>query len=309
MEKSIIASRVILSSDLSPQFLNFWPIAAQSWRSIFGITPTLVLVSRKPISSSLMKKLNEFGDVHSLVSTSSAPLPNQAKMARWYIAGKLTGELVTIEDIDTMYLSSDYLLERLSHFQEGMLLGIGNDVNQDDPDYKGKFPASNLTGTADTFQEFFNSASTESFEEFLNRFKGMRMLDNREDPFNKPNRFSDESLIRALRENHKSELIKTIPRKVDIQTEWMDRSWWPIDGEIPKKAILVNLPRPLYNNQKRCKSLMQIYFGKSYPWMIDRKSNIWENPDHPFRLMLRKLVIVFMSKLKMTIDKNRKVTP
>ena len=284
MEKQIRIDRVILSSDSNPQFLNFWPIAAESWKKIFGIAPTLALVSKKPVNSITLEKLREFGEVYTFISNSKAPLPNQAKMVRWYLAGKLANELVTIEDIDTIYLTSDYLLNRLSFFQNGKLLGIGNEVNQDDPNYKGKFPASNLTGRNETFKAFFKSHSSESFEEFLARFQGMRIFDEREDPFNKPRNFSDESLIRALRATGKSDLILTIPRNVDIQTGWMDRSWWPKSDEIPENAILANLLRPLYNNQHRCRNLIQLFFQDKYPWIIKRKSRIWENPDHPIRV-------------------------
>ena len=298
MENQKKIDRVILSSDLNPQFLNFWPIAAQSWKKVFGLLPTLALVTREPIDLLILERLEEFGPVYSYLSKSEAPLPNQAKMARWYLAGKLNNELVTIEDIDTMFLTNEYLLEKLSYFQDGTLLGIGNDVNQENSAYKGKFPASNLTGRSETFSAFFGSNATESFEEFLNRFKGMVKIDNREDPFSKPKNFSDESLIRALRAINKDDLVKTIPRNVDIQNVWMDRSWWPDNGEIPENAILANLPRPLYNNQQRCRKLIQLYFQEGYPWMIERKSRIWENPDHPVRIMFATLSVVIRHKLE-----------
>lgn len=289
--------RVILSSDLSGQFLNFWPLAAESWKRIFGIAPVLALVSRKPVDSVILRELEKFGEVYVYVSKSEAPLPNQAKMARWYLAGKLENQLVTIEDIDTIYLSSDYLLDRLSYFQDETLLGIGSDVNQDEPSYNGKFPASNLTGKSETFRDFFGSNSSESFEEFLGRFKGMALIDDREDPFKKPKNFSDESLIRALRTSGKRDLIMTIPRDVDIKNEWMDRSWWPKNGDVPEKAILANLLRPLYNNQHRCRKLIQLYFQDEYPWIVKSKSKIWENPDHPIRVRTRMVSTILRQKL------------
>lgn len=307
LKKTTKIDRVILSSDLNPQFINFWPIAASSWKIVFGITPTLVVVSRKSIELNVLKKLEEFGSVYSIISKSTAPMPNQAKMARWYLAGMFENEIVTIEDVDTIYLKSEYLMEKMTHYQDESLLGIGNDVNQDDPDYKGKFPASNLTGKSEAFRLFFNPSNCESFETFLGHFKGLRVFDNREDPFNKPQDFSDESLIRALREIQKNELIRTIPRNVAIQTEWMDRSWWPKNGDIPKQAILANLPRPLYNNQRKCKKLIQLYFQDDYPWIIKRRSNIWENPDNPIRMKVRVFFIVVKNKLSKAINYKKEV--
>jgi hypothetical protein len=287
--KKIPVDRVIVSSDLNPQFLNFWPLAAASWTQVFGITPTLALVSRSEISMEVLEKLKQFGEVIAVKSNNEAPLPNQAKLVRWYIACKFKNETVTIEDIDTIFLNSSYLVDKLKYFNPERLLGIGNEVNQDDPEYNGKFPASNLTGRGSVFSEFFGSSPEESFNDFVNRFKNMTVIDEREDPFNNPKNFSDESLIRAIRRISAKDLIFTIPRGVDIQREWMDRSWWPSDGKIPEKAILANIPRPLFNNQTICEEIIDLYFPKKYPWIIKRKSRIWENPDNKMRQSIRKL--------------------
>lgn len=275
--------KVIVSSDINPQFLNFWPIVAKSWKMHFGINPTLAIVSPKKISKKKMETLQEFGPVYVEISSSKAPIANQAKMLRWYLATKSKSEIVSIEDIDTIYLTNDYLNNRLKQYRHGMLLGIGDDVNQEDPDYRGKFPASNLTGSGFDFQRFFKSPDDETFEDFLLKFKDLKKFDLRESPFNRPTRFSDESLIRALRSSHANELIHTIPRAVDIRTEWMDRSWWPQDNQIPPGAILANMPRPLFNNQEKCQQLLSIYFPGGYPWIDARKSRFWENPDSTLR--------------------------
>ena len=271
--------RVVLASDDSPQFLNFWPLAAASWKKVFGITPTLALVSKDVIQGSVLQKLSEFGEVIQHVSSSHAPIANQAKMFRWFTATKFQTSVTSIEDIDTIFLTPNYLLEKFKLFESGKLLGIGNDVNQDDIRYAGKFPASNLTGTGEIFSEFFGSHPSETFESFLNRFKGLNSIDGREDPFNKSYDFSDESLIRALRQESSRDLIKTIPRDVEIQSQWMDRSWWPKDGAIPLGAILANMPRPLYNNFDKCEELIKLHFPDEYPWILPRRSRIWENPD------------------------------
>ena len=274
---------VVLASDDSPQFLNFWPLAATSWNKVFGITPTLALVSRDEIEASVLRKLSEFGEVVQHVSLSKAPIPNQAKMFRWFVATKFCASVTTIEDIDTIFLTPDYLLKKLESYESDKLLGIGDDVNQDDKRYAGKFPASNLTGTGEIFAQFFGSHQSETFESFLNRFKGLKVVDAREDPFNEPHDFSDESLIRALRQEIPKNLIKTIPRDVDIYSNWMDRSWWPKDGAIPPGAILANMPRPLYNNFVKCEELIKLHFPIEYPWIYPRRSRVWENPDSPAR--------------------------
>lgn len=289
--------RVVLASDDSPQFLNFWPLAASSWNKVFGITPTLALVSKGEIKGSVLRNLSEFGEVIQYVSSSQAPIPNQAKMFRWFVATKFRTSVTTVEDIDTIFLTPDYLLKKLESFEADKLLGIGDDVNQDDKSYTGKFPASNLTGTGEIFAKFFGTHQSETFENFLNRFKGLNVIDAREDPFNDPCDFSDESLIRALRQEIPKNLIKTIPRDVDIHIKWMDRSWWPEDGDIPPNAILANMPRPLYNNFVQCEKLIKLYFPIEYPWIYPRRSRVWENPDSPTRIKLQ-LLRYRISKIK-----------
>lgn len=280
---SLKLNRVILGSDYNPQFLNFWPLASSSWVNIFSVRPTLALVSDKPAKPEILAKLRKFGDVYYFVSTSKAPLPNQAKMIRWFLACQFQHEVVSIEDIDTIYLKPEYLKDRLAYFQDGKLLGIGDDVDQNNPEYIGKFPASNLTGTGESFRDLFLARPDESFEDFLLKFKNFKIFDDREDPFNPPKAFSDESLIRALRSVNKTELVITVPRLIDIHEKWMDRSWWPSDNRIPEQAILANLLRPLYNNRKKCSELIQLHFPNEYPWMIRRRSYIWENPDSTLR--------------------------
>ena len=101
--------RVIVASDFSPQFLNFWPLAATSWVTTFGLKPTLALISNHPVRYTDLERLRIYGDVYFHHSSSSAPIANQAKMFRWFLAAKFKSELVTIEDIDTIYLESEYL--------------------------------------------------------------------------------------------------------------------------------------------------------------------------------------------------------
>jgi len=281
--------RVIVASDFSPQFLNFWPLVAKSWVTTFGLKPTLALIANHPVGNTDLERLRKYGDVYFHRSSSSAPIANQAKMFRWFLAAKFKSEFVTIEDIDTVYLKSDYLRMRLESLKPGKLLGIGDDVNQDDISYRGKFPASNLTGKSEIFAEFFHLTSEKTFESFLESFRNMCIFDLREDPFNNPHNFSDESLIRALRSFHARDIIETIPRGVDIHTAWMDRSWWPSEGQIPDGAILANMPRPLYNNQKKCSELISLHFPDGYPWIFPRRSRFWENPDSRIQIVWRLL--------------------
>jgi hypothetical protein len=281
--RNLPIDEIIVSADLSKQFLNFWPIVARSWETLFDIKVTLVLVAKKDPDLQIIKQLEKFGNVEIYKTRLNAPMANLGKMARWYYASTRGKSVVSIEDIDTIFLKSEYLINRLEGFHNSSILGIGSDVNQDTPEYAGKFPVSNVTGEGKLFRKLLELNDYSSFDEFVSQFKGRKIFDYREDPFNSPRNFSDESLIRSVRSNLLPEEIKVIPRNVEIGREWMDRSWWPSDGEISDNFLLVNFPRPLYNNRNACRNILDLYFPDGYPWIYKRSSSMFTNPDSLLR--------------------------
>ncbi len=295
--------KLIVASDLSPKFINFWPVVSRSWQTIFGVTPTLVVVSQQEISTKLLVRLEKFGEVISLISASNAPMANQAKLARWFYAGKLSNKMVMIEDIDTVFLEGKYLREKISEYEDGKILGIGSDVNAELPEYKGKFPVSNIMGRGILFQELFQLAATDNFTEFVNSFEGMSIFDKKEDPFQDPKSFSDESLIRAVRHQNNFDKFKIVKRNVDITRYWLDRSWWPreisLDG-----YILVNFPRPLFENRRKAAIVINHFFpNERYPWMMAKRSALFNDESrlgyflHRAKLfLLRRLQVLFSSR-------------
>ena len=265
--------QVIVSSDQSPRFLNFWPLVAKSWKDLFNISPTLVLVSNHAADSQLLNDLRSFGSVVQLDAIPRVPLENQAKLARWYYACQAGDLSVTIEDIDTIFLTPDYLEDRLRGINSETLRGIGSDVSSY-TDLIGdisKFPASNFTGTGILFSQLFNYQLGMSFRDFVWNFKDLKNIDERANPFSPPYVFSDESLIRALRIKNDFQPIEVVPRDVNIHEQWIDRSWWPSSPPINlDKYICVNLLRPLWENRDACKFILDEHFEEGYPWIIDQ---------------------------------------
>jgi len=262
--------KVLVSSNNSATFLNFWPVVSRSWNTLFGVQSELVLVTKNNVDDTTMKKLSDFGKVNLLKTQIPAPIENLAKLGRWYWATKEGNNIVMIEDIDTIYLRTDYLDEKLKDYENNKILGIGREVNKDLNDYKGKFPVSNIVGTGYLFSQLFGTNPKESFDDFVMKFKGLRVFDDKEDPFNHPNNFSDESLIRALVELNKFKDLKIIDRNVDIKKLWLDRSWWPNNPIELENYLLVNFPRPLYNHRKKTKIILDFFYPNGYPWIFDK---------------------------------------
>jgi hypothetical protein len=289
---------VILSSNSSPSFLNFWPLVSRIWRETIGIEPVLVFVYKKKNSLKLIPRLETFGKVIPLRTFSNAPIQNQAKLARWFVASKLDEKWVTVDDIDSFFTSNTYLLGKLEQLDLSRLLGIGSEVYLDDD--SDKFPASSLCGHSSQFSEFFSISQDQDFEAFLNRLALIKPIDGKENPYNHPSYFSDESVIRALRQTSPQE-IKVIKRDLDFENECIDRLNWPTEIDFERRMInssVVNLPRPLFENRKKVRYILEKYYPEGYPWIIKRWS-FRDNPDlsqnlkssHPSLLNLLKLLL------------------
>lgn len=272
LKNEIVLDEIVVSSNCNSRFINFWPLVCKSWNDIFGISPTLVLVVNSKKDSEIIHAAKKFGKVYLVDEISSMPVENQAKLARWFYACNAGESIVSIEDIDTIFLQSQYLLDRLEHFESHLLLGVGSDIESyADGNVLRKFPASTFTGKGILFAELFGYSPGESFPIFCERFRKLKVFDDLEDPFNYAFNFSDESLIRAMRLKNDFRSIKVIPRSLDIKVKWIDRSRWPKKPLLDtSNYICVNFPRPLYENFSRCEFVIKHYFPISYPWIIPR---------------------------------------
>ena len=292
----ISVNKVVVSSDTSPMFLNYWPVVARSWSKLFNLVPTLVVVAHSNFDPSVISKLREFGDVEVIEVLPNVPEANQAKLARWFYACRQETSVVSIEDIDTIFLKSEFLKDRLKEYEPDKILGIGSEVYEF---HEGlmKFPASNLTGRGDLFAKLFGYHEGMSFKEFVEQFKDFQICDDLEDPFKSPKQFSDESLIRALRVTNEFTDIKVIKRNIDIRNEWLDRSWWPSNSTINiSQYTTVNFLRPLRENFDSCRKVIEIFFSGDYPWMLDQRTPIYKNRDHILRRFPAELKYALISR-------------
>lgn len=263
--KSKYFDKVIVSSDDSPMFLNFWPIVCQAWKKYFDITPTLAFVSNRDSNDSLIKRLSCFGEVVVVPEVEKIPAANQAKVARFLVASSFAEQVCMIEDIDTIPLQRDFFERRLSLRPKNKVLTIGKEVYENTP-HRGKFPISNITAEGSKFKELFNPRSL-SYDEAIRSFIGTRTFDNKEDISNPPHEFSDESLIRALiHANNFIDQTFEVRRDVDIRSHWIDRSWWSID-EAKLKAdayVICNFLRPFKENVHQFTPIVRHVYG-NYP--------------------------------------------
>lgn len=254
--------RVVVSSDDSPTFLNFWPCVSQAWQKFFDTKPTLALVTNRDPADPLFATLQRYGDVVAVPYVEGIPVPNQAKLARFLVASTMEDQVCMIEDIDTVPLQRKFFEERLKLREPDRILAVGHEVLANTVD-AGKFPISNITTEGRNFKKLFNPNNL-AHEELMRSYVGMRVVDHKENVANPADRFSDESMIRGLIHKHNlHQMIQKVERGVDIHKDWIDRSWWGIDKEKLNAGqyVLCNFLRPCKENAQQFIPVYEYLYG------------------------------------------------
>lgn len=216
-------TKVILSSDDNPYYLDFWPLVKLAWEKVMGITPTLILITDK----------DEYKSTEDIIIRKPIPgVPNGnlAKVARFIYASYFREDVVLVNDIDLIPLAPWYWQERLSQRKPGELLIVTSDRHYQGKEL-GKFPIGDLTAEGSIFQQIMNPLNF-SFEGLVEWWKGFHIFDDKED-IKGPN-FSDESLWRAMLFLWKPSSIKI--RRVEgllypFSDRVIDRANWSFDLE------------------------------------------------------------------------------
>ncbi len=257
--------RVIVSSDDSPRFLNFWPCVSRAWLKFFDIRPTLALVTNRSEGDSLVSRLKQFGEVYIIKPVPGIPIPNQAKLARFVLAAIMNNQVCMVEDIDTIPLQSTFIEDLVKYRKPHKILAVGHEVYDVETSgrHRGKFPISNMTAEGYIFQRLFNPRSLGD-SELISSFLGACVFDSKEDVANHPAYFSDESLIRALIYQNKLEyLVQKVSRNVNPLTDWIDRSWWHVDVSKLNSGgyVACNFIRPCKPNAFKFVEIYKYIYG------------------------------------------------
>tara|TARA_Y100001973_G_scaffold106808_1_gene188106 strand:+ start:2176 stop:2985 length:810 start_codon:yes stop_codon:yes gene_type:complete len=96
--------RVILSSDLHPDYLPFWNLTSKAWSTIIGIKPTLALIADE-IPDGLD---TTYGEIHLVKPIEGIPTARQAQIVRFFLPSQFPEEVCLTSDIDMLPLSKDY---------------------------------------------------------------------------------------------------------------------------------------------------------------------------------------------------------
>lgn len=236
--------RIVMGTNEDAMYFDFWKIQVLAHRTFFpDVMLTIAVLTNKP-DSPLLSEIREAGvDVWPYQPSKLVPHGNQAKLLRYYCASAFHNENCIVSDIDTIPMQSEYIESVGREIVPDKLLAVGREVLINGPD-SGKFPAHHTAGYGKIFDKLYKCKG-KSFAECVDQWIGMRVFDSKENVMNMPFNFSDESLNRALIQTN-SVPVKDIVRNIDIQKQWIDRSWWKIDEEFMNSGgyIEANLLRP-----------------------------------------------------------------
>lgn len=248
---------IVLSSDLNPKYIEFWPLVARAWKRLFNVQVHLALVA-EPVNLYLESFV--FSRIHFLKPVDGVPLANQAKVARYYVAAMFPDDhVVSTNDIDLLPLKKKHVERLCGNRGFETLITVGAELYNGVE--AGKFTAGYLTGEAKLFRHLFD-VGTKTWEEFVRGFEGLHKFDAKEDITNRisnehPDCFSDESLLRCMLDQHS---VQVDHRKAYHYPQGMlCRSNWPVNLEIDKYED-VHLPRPLHEHRELVYPLAQ-YLG------------------------------------------------
>ncbi len=228
--------RVIVSANEHWLYLDFWPLVAYAYRTLFpGVQVTLAFLSERAEMDPFVAELRKHGDVELIRPVRDVPQAAQAKLARYYIAAQKGPEVCMIEDIDVLPIDRQWHLVKTEVRKPATMLLIGSEVYHGEG---GQCPASMMTAEGHVFERLFN-VDDKDFSAWINSLKnGASDHSNIEsraynegmecstcaDFLGQP-LFSDEALIVKLR--NKNPVPVTYARR-DYKTgiDTIDRAWW-----------------------------------------------------------------------------------
>jgi hypothetical protein len=252
---------VVLSCDSNPKFIEFWPLVSRAWYKLFGVQSLLTVIGQSELFH--MEQLREHGEVIQLDPVPGIPLPNQAKMARYWMAAHLN-EVALINDLDLLPLVSSYVYQFLKQRPPDHLLTLGTELYTGKE--RGKFTAGYLTAEGHIWRKLVNPKRLE-WRPFIESFIGVRHFDDKEDiqrdvHHEDPNTFSDESVLRYLLAVNPVPVIHA-PRGYSVYTDRaIDRANWRIDPQKLANGTYVeaHLLRPWSQHKEAIEPLVK-YLG------------------------------------------------
>ncbi len=96
-------TRVILSTDANPDYIQFWPVVAKAWREVVGVRPTLALIADSSVHID-----ESLGDVIRFDPIPGISTAFQAQTIRMLLPAFFEKDVCITSDIDLIPLNRNY---------------------------------------------------------------------------------------------------------------------------------------------------------------------------------------------------------
>ena len=226
-------SKIILSSDENITYYQFWPLAANAWKKVFGVEPILYFVTDKSDDHPLIIELKRHGLVILVKPFSddriNIPIAIQAKVVRMAHACTFGNETVMIGDIDNIPINPARFIRCLGKIPnpESKIVSFGANAYSRTAD-DGKWPMNYSVAKSETWKKVVNPNGL-SWTDLLHSWCDLQnCIDGKESVNQLFPQFSDESLLRYL-----------LNRCNDISLYDVERDLFEVD-KIPMVYQMVN---------------------------------------------------------------------
>lgn len=224
--------KIILSCNEDPTYLHFWPHVAWAYKKIFpDVEIMLAFLTDRKENDPLVIEYKKYGTVKLFHIHPVIPQFAQAKMIRFILASQQDESVCYVDDVDLFPLSKTFITDKTDKRPNHSLLCVGGEVYHNN----GCYPVSQMTAEGKIWKKFINPDNLE-WPELMESYIKPVKYDRREDPmikldFANDNYFSDERLIRRLREENPVPVFEQKRGYENYLEATIDRATWQINEE------------------------------------------------------------------------------
>lgn len=152
-QKKMKLTRVILSSNENPVYLEFWPLAAKGWKQLIGVQPTLVLITDDTVMVD-----ESLGDVIRFKPIEGLSTVFQAQIIRLLLPVLFPDEVCIVSDIDQVPCSRSYFCDSITRYTDDKFI-VYREVHS--RRVKNEIPMCYVAAKGSVFSEIFGVKTME----------------------------------------------------------------------------------------------------------------------------------------------------
>jgi len=166
---AIKIDRVILATNNNPDYIQFWPIVAKTWKEIIGVKPTLALISDENIE--IDESLGEVLRFKTIPGVSTAL---HAQTIRLLLPAYYENEVCIISDIDMIPLSKKYFTDDIKDLPDDAFIVFKNGYYEANI-YHFKYPMCYNASKGKNFKEIFKIKNVNEIESIIKKWNSLNL--------------------------------------------------------------------------------------------------------------------------------------